>query len=112
MFKVSSQTMTEDYKAESVPQIEFKFQITNGNIGEKVISDPLLDSYARAEERAMSEFLKTSYKTREVRFTTWRTDLTKNMIINIKGLPYIVKSLSTIITGTSIKTTVRAVRYE
>lgn len=104
--------MTEDYKAESVPQIEFKFQITNGNTGEKVISDPLIDSYAIAEERAKSEFLKSSYKMREVRFSTWRTDIIKNMIINVRGLPYLVKSLSTLTDNKSIKTTVRAVRYE
>jgi len=112
MFQITSQTITEDTKAELVPLIEWKFQISNGNTGEVVISDPLLDSYDRALERANSEFLKSSYKMREVRFGTHKTDFTKNEIINVRALPYLVKSISSAIDKVSVKTTIRGIRYE
>jgi len=112
MYEVTSQTITEDFKAVSVPPIEWKFQISNGNTGEMVVSDPLLDTIEAATERAKSEFLNNSYKLKEVRFSTYRTDFTKNQVINIEGLPYLVKSIGTQIDATTIKTTIRAVRYE
>lgn len=112
MFQIQSQTITEDLKASTVPVLEWKFQIANGNTGETKISDPLLDTEARAEERAKSEFLKSSYRLKEITFATYRTDLTKNMIINVLGIPYLVKSLTTTITQISIKTNIRAIRYE
>ncbi len=111
MYEVTSQQITEDYKAESTPLGEWKFQIENGNTGEMNISDPLLESEALAQERAMSEFLKNSYKLNEVRFSTHLTNLVKNQVINIYGLPYLVKSISTVVTSLSIKTNIRAVRY-
>lgn len=112
MFTVFSQAMTEDYKADAVPLSEWKFQINNGNTGEVIISDPLLDTFGAATERATSEFLKSSYRLREVKFSTYRTDLSLNDTINIVGLPYLVKSISTIINSKEIKTTVRCLRYE
>ncbi len=104
--------MTEDYKAETVPLFIRKFQIPNGNTGEVVISDPLLDSDERAEERAMSEFLKKSYSLRVVRFETHLSNFTKNQTINIWGLAYLVKGINTSISKVSIKTNIRAIRYE
>ena len=112
MYTVTSQTISDDYKADETPIDIWKFQIDNGNIGEKNISDVLLDTEALATERAMSEFLKNSYKLNEVTFTTHLTSLVKNMVINVHGVPYIVKSLNVTITEVSIKTRVRAVRYE
>ena len=112
MYEATSQTISEDYKAENTPSEEWKFQIDNGNTGEMTISDALLETEALAEERAKSEFLKNSYKLQEIRFGTYRTDLYKNQTINVKGLPYLVKSVSTAINKTSIKTGIRAVRYE
>ncbi len=112
MYKVSSQTITEDYKASSVPLQEWKFQIENGNTGEAIISDQLLDTETLATERAKSEFLKSSYKLKEIRFSTYRTDIVLNMVINIYGSPYLVKSVVTPIDPVSIRTSVRAVRYE
>ena len=112
MYEVISQTISEDNKALEVPLEEWKFNISNGNTGEITISDPLLDTYALALERAKSEFLKQSYRIREVKFSTHRTDFTKNMTINIGGLPYLVKALNTTITSSTIKTTIRAIRYE
>ena len=112
MYEVNSQTITEDYKAEVTPLKEWKFQITNGNVGELNISEPLIDTEALATERARSEFLKNSYKLNEIRFSTFLTNIVKNMTINVYGIPYIVKSISTQIDSVSIKTTVRAIRYE
>ena len=112
MYEVTSETITEDYKAAEVPLNEWKFNITNGNTGTVIISDPLLDTVAAATERAKSEFLKNSYKVREIRFTTYRTDFTKNMTINVKGLPYLVKGITTAVDSKSVKTNIRAVRYE
>jgi hypothetical protein len=112
MYQVSSETIDEQTKSTQVPFQEWRFQITNGNEGEMTVSDPLLDNITAATERANSEFLRNSYKLREIRFTTYRTDFTKNMVINVRGLPYLVKGISTAIDGTSIKTTIRAVRYE
>jgi len=112
MLEVKSQTITDKYKADSVPISEWKFQINNGNEGEKIISDVLLETEALAEERALSEFLNNSYKRNEVSFTTFRTDLVKNMIVNVSGLPYIVKNIVTNVDNTSIKSTITAVRYE
>lgn len=112
MYKVNSQTITEDYKAESTPLSEWKFQIENGNTGELTISDPLLDTLPLAQERALSEFLKNSYKINEIRFSTHKTNIVKNMVINVYGVPYLVKSLNTSVTSTSVKTEVRGIRYE
>ena len=41
--------MSEEYRAEEVPQIIHKFNITNGNTGEITISDQLLDSYEKED---------------------------------------------------------------
>ena len=112
MYSVSSSTITEDSKANEVPLQEWLFQISNGNTGKLVISDPLLDTTASATERAKSEFLKNSYKVRSVTFSTYRTDIEKNMTINVRGLPYLVKSIGTSINQTSIKTLIKAIRYE
>lgn len=112
MYKVASQTITDDYKAENVAPLEWKFQISNGNTGELVISDALLDTEELATERVKSEFLKNSYKLNEIRFTTPLTNFVKNQVINIYGIPYIIKSIGTEINETSIKTSIRAVRYE
>jgi len=112
MYEVSSQTITDDYKAENAAPLEWKFQISNGNTGELILSDELLDSEALATQRAKSEFLKNAYKLNEIRFSTHKTSVVKNMVINGYGLPYIVKGISTVVNETSIKASVRAVRYE
>lgn len=112
MYTSNSFTITEDYKAEEVAPLEWLFQIENGNTGEMVVSEALLDSEAIASERAESEFLKNSYKLNEVRFTTHRTDLIKNMTINLYGIPYLIKSINTTINEASIKSNIRAVRYD
>ena len=112
MFQVNSYTISEEQKSQGVNSIEHKFQIDNGNTGAIIISDPLLDNFAVAQERAKSEFLKQSYAIGETRFSTYRTDLILNQVIMVKGVNYLIKSLSTITSKTAIKTNVRAVRYE
>lgn len=119
MYEVTSQTIRQEdiekldnISVEENPLKEWKFKIGNGNTGSITIADPLLDTYASAEERAMSEFLRNSYSRTDVEFTTYRTDFYKNMVINVKGLPYLVKSIQTSIDAATIKTKIRAVRYE
>jgi len=112
MYKISGQAVSEDTALEEVSALEWKFQIDNGNVGELAISDELLDTELLATERAKSEFLKNSYKLNEIQFTTYLTNITKNMTINVYGVPYLVKSINTVITPITIKTSVKAVRYE
>ena len=114
MYEVNSQTITKEYKEANAPSTlkEWKFQIPNGNDGEMTISDSFIETEAIATERAKSEFLKNSYKQNEVRFSTYRTDMSKNDTISISGIPYIVKGIITTISATSIKTQIRGARYE
>ncbi len=112
MYEVNSQTVSKEYKAETVPLKEWKFQISNGNTGEMTISDVLLDTEALARERAMSEFLKNAYRNSEIRFSTYRTDFVKNMTISVYGIPYLIKSMTTTEAFPSLKTQIRAIRYD
>lgn len=112
MYEVSSQTVTEDYKAETSPISEWKFQLDNGNTGVKIISEPLLDTEALAQERAKSEFLKNGHKIKEITFTTHLQTIQKNDTINVYGLPYLVKDITTTIDEVEMKSRIRAVRYE
>jgi len=89
----------------------WSFQILNGNTGEMSISDPLIDSESIAEERAMSEFLKNAYAVHDISFSTYRTDLALNDVVNIASIPYLIKGISTSIDGTSMVSTIRARRY-
>ncbi|WP_297525114.1 hypothetical protein [Sulfurovum sp.] len=90
----------------------WEFNILNGNTGIMQITDPLLDTEARAEQRAMSEFLKNSYANNAFRFNTSRTALALNQIINIDGVPYLVKSLSYGIDEKKISVNVGVLRYD
>ena len=112
MYTVNSGTVSETDKSKSVPMKEWQFQITNGNTKEVVINDPLLDYEAIAEERAMSEFLKGSYRLKQVSFSTHVNGLVLNDVINVRGLPYLVKSIRTSIDKVHVINTIRAARYE
>lgn len=112
MYSATSQTVSEDYKAEKTESKEWRYQIANGNTAEITISDPLLDTEAAARERAMSEFLKNSYRLREISFKTHLSSIGALDIINVRGLPYIVKSITVSGDKTKIVFTVKAVRYE
>ena len=76
------------------------------------IKEDLLDNDLAAEERAKSEFLKNAYGNRYVNFSTFRNDFDINDVINIAGLPYLVKHIQTKIDMTSIINIVKGVRYE
>lgn len=112
MYIVTSTTLTDEEKFSVVPLLEWKYQIPNGRDAEMTVSDPLLDNETVAEERARSEILKNAYKMREVTFETWRTDFTKNEVIIVRGLPYIVKGITVSIQKVITKTQIRAIRYE
>lgn len=112
MYTVSSSSITEDEKAANTASLQWKFSIDNGNTEELSITDALLDTEAAATQRAKSEFLKNAYRLKEISFVTHRTDIVKNMIINVKGLPYLVKSIGTSVSATVVKTSIRGVRYE
>lgn len=90
----------------------WRFEILNDNTGEMSITDPLLDTQDRAEERAMSEFLKNSYAVNGFTFKTYRTDLVQNQTVNIGGLPFLVKNITYSIDIPEMVTTVTVVRYE
>lgn len=112
MYEILSETVSEELKAENVPLVEWKFSVDNGNIGVMNVSDPLLDTIESATERAKSDFLRNAFMLKEVRFTTYLTDFAKNDVISVKGLSYMIKGITTVITSKSIKTQLRCIRYE
>ena len=112
MYSAGSQTITEDGKAVKVPLLQWSFTIANGNKGNMNVSNTLIDTEAIAKERAMSEFLKHSYKLREINLNTYRTDFKKNDVVKVRGLNYLVKGITTTVTSVAMVTTLRMVRYE
>ncbi len=90
----------------------WQFEIRNGNEGVMSITDPLLDTEARAEERAMSEFLKNSFAHNPVNFSTYVTTHILNKIIKVGGLNYLVKGLTISIDKVKVVVKVQGVRYD
>ena len=90
----------------------WRFEIDRPNTGEMTIIDPLLDGEARAKQRAESEFLKNAYISKVIQFRTYRTDLELNQIVNIAGVPFLIKNLSFVEETDKIVATVTAKRYE
>lgn len=90
----------------------WKFQIENGNTGMMSVVDPLLDTEERAEERALSEFLKNAYAVNSISFLTWMTTLYLNQVVEVGGMPYLIKSIG--YSGDAIKIiiTVGVTRYD
>jgi hypothetical protein len=70
------------------------FEIDKDNSGTIKISEPLLSDRYKAEERARAEFLINSYASIDIEFKTYRSDIGLNDILNINGLPYLVKGIS------------------
>jgi hypothetical protein len=70
------------------------FEIDKDNTGTIKISEPLLSDEYIAEERARAEFLINSYASIDIEFKTYRSDIELNDILNIQGLPYLVKGIS------------------
>ena len=93
--------------------IEFDFVLNSPNTGKMTVSDPLLDDEERARTRAESEFLKNSYKNRTIKFSSWKMGIKQNNIVEINGLPYIIKSRRVRIQKVKMWNAIeRAVRYE
>lgn len=111
MYNVSSTDLDKSSLQKDIKKWDFLFNGNNSGIN-TVIVEELLDSKDRASERAKSEFLKNSYAKREISFSTIRTDLQLNEVINVKGLPYIIKNLTTKCDVTKIVVQVKAIRYE
>ena len=87
------------------------FEIVGDNTGVINVVDPLLDSVALAKERAESEFLKSSYSINDINFSTHRSDMVLNQLINLEGINYLVKDISYTIDDVSIVANIRARRY-
>ncbi len=90
----------------------WEFDLQNNNTAKMAISDELLDTQERAEERAMSEFLKNAFAQNSISFKTSLTWLVLNQVIKVGGLNYIIKGISPMINDRSILVTIRAVRYD
>ncbi len=90
----------------------YLFEIDRDNTGTLKVSDDLLMSEDQAKERALSEMLKNSYVTKRKQFRTYRTDININDVINVKGLPFLVKQLGASFGSKDIVVSVSAQRYE
>jgi len=90
----------------------WSFDINNGNTGVMNISSELLNTKERAEEAAMSAFLKNSFAVNPVDFSTWATNHFLNKVIKVGGLSYIIKSITTAGDDTEIVATISGDRYD
>ncbi len=90
----------------------WEFDIQNNNTAKMSITDELLDTRERAEERAMSEFLKNSFAQNSISFKTTLTWLVLNQVIKVGGLNYIIKSISPTIDDRSMLVSIQAARYD
>ena len=90
----------------------WRFEIDRPNIGEMTVIDPLLDSEARARQRAESEFLENAYIANRFSFRTYRTDLELRDEIMIAGLWYKIMNMTFAKDEKKIVTTVSAKRYD
>ncbi len=89
----------------------YTFEIDRDLTGTLKIRDELLNTEDRAKERAMSEMLNNSYIKKVISFKTYLTDISINDTINIKGQPFLVKSISASV-GKSIELDIGAIRYD
>ncbi len=92
--------------------LSWEFDIGNNNTAKMVVTDPLLDTKERAEERAMAEFLKNSFAINSISFTTSRDDLILNQTIKVGGLNYIIKSIGNAVDDVQIGISVNCERYD
>ncbi len=89
----------------------YTFEIDRDLTGTLKIRDELLNTEDRAKERAMSEMLNNSYIKKVISFKTYLTDISINDTINIKGQPFLVKSISASV-DKSIELDIGAIRYD
>ena len=90
----------------------WQFVAMNGNTGEMVITDQLLDTEERAEERAEAELLENGYISNGFTFPTYRTDLKMLDIINIGGLPYKIIAISANVDPQKLVLSITVKRYD
>ena len=90
----------------------WRFEIDRPNTGEMTITDPLLDSEARARQRAESEFLENAYIPKQFSFRTYRTDLNLRDEIMIAGISYKIMNMTFTEDENKIVTTVSVKRYD
>ncbi len=90
----------------------WKFELECNNEGEMTVSDPLINTEERARERADSEFLKNSYSSNSITFSTYLDDINQNDVINIGGLPFLVKNITVGIDSKKEVFNITAVRYD
>lgn len=105
-------TTTSITQNETISLEQWQFDLANGNEGKAIISDILLNTQAIAEERARSEFLQRGYRLKTISFNTHRTDFALNDVINILGMPYLIKNIQVSINSISMISTIKGVRYE
>ena len=109
---LSSTMSDEELADEGGDGFSFVFELGTGNIGIKTITELLLNTEAKAYERARSEFLKNGYRKNIIAFRTWRTDFSLNQIIFVEGLRYKITKLSIKSDVKSTITSVTGARYE
>lgn len=92
--------------------LQWQFEIDNGNTGVKIITDPLLDTEERAEERAMAELLRNSFATNSLNYSTHITKHILNKVIRVGGLNYIIRNITTTVESVKIVVKIGGVRYD
>ncbi len=92
--------------------LSWEFDLNNTNTARMTIINELLDTKERAEERAMSGFLKNAFAQNTISFRTSITSLVLNQVIRVEGLNYIIKSISPMINDRSMIVSIQAVRYD
>ena len=90
----------------------FQFDIDNNNIGIMKVSNTLLNTEGRAEEMAMSLFLKNSFAENKVSFSTYVTSHFLNKVVRVDGRDYIVTQITTTGDESEITTSISGVRYD
>ena len=77
------------------------------------ITDPLLTNLEVAESRATSELLKSGYITKRVQFDTYYVDgLELGMLIEVRGIKYIVVNIKIIAKDVKVSMSILAERYD
>jgi len=90
----------------------FQFDIDNNNIGIMKVSNTLLNTEDRAEELAMSLFLKNSFAKNKVSFVTYVTDHLLNKVIRVDGKDYLITQIITTGDESKITSSISGVRYD
>lgn len=88
---------------------EFVFQ--NNQKGVITVSSDLLDTEARAKQRAIAEFIVGGVEKKEILFSTYRTNINVGDFIVMAGVTYRVMTKMLKVTQKSMITTIQGVSY-